>query len=335
MKIKEYIFLFFIVFSSPAYSATETITSTEIISSSGSLACLNYKIIGLCFWYVYPNSIKVSLKVGHYNPDLVVSAYNRVGENPWNEANGIEASAGSIYAALSGGVAQGGGMDRISGAGTTNKKSHKDLIFKEVAAIGNPSLIAPIFASSTGYICPSQAFPLYPYILSSSDAVSWRYGLPESLYPQALIPGVREIGSFPSYTWGAVYPRSGFVTQTSPSKAAAVVAQRASDIVTRTYQPHVYTPVPSGPSMGSNGMKVWEPAGIKEGDPKTGTWQMLTPIKESSCSAFGTNDLASTAGWGGGKVSKSGRYSWNLWRPYKCCEVKGAFLYSVDFMAYP
>ena len=52
-----------------------------------------------------------------------------------------------------------------------------------------------------------------------------------------------------------------------------------------------------------------------EKDRSTGTWQMLLPLSESSCNVFGTNDLASLAGWGGGRVDSEGDYVWNLWRP--------------------
>ena len=48
---------------------------------------------------------------------------------------------------------------------------------------------------------------------------------------------------------------------------------------------------------------------------------------------FGTNDLASLTGWGGGRVDAAGDYVWNLWRPYKCCRRRGQwflFYYRLD-----
>ena len=83
-------------------------------------------------------------------------------------------------------------------------------------------------------------------------------------------------------------------------------------------------------------MKIWSPGPLVEKDRSTGTWQMLVPQPESSCSVFGTNDLASLTGWGGGRVDSEGDYVWNLWRPYKCCRRRGQwFLLSIDWMAYP
>ncbi len=63
---------------------------------------------------------------------------------------------------------------------------------------------------------------------------------------------------------------------------------------------------------------------------------MLLPKLELSCSVFGTNDLASLTGWGGGCVDREGDYVWNLWRPYQCCRRRGqVFLFNIDWIAYP
>ena len=184
-----------------------------------------------------------------------------------------------------------------------------------------------------GLLCQSQTTSFVPYFQSGLDALSWRQEVPEIFYPASFIPGLREIGTWPLQTWGGVYPRTGWTTQAEEPKAAAINAQRAGDIVTRTAQPHVYVPV-TGSS--SSGQKVWPPGPLLEKDRRTGTWQMMVPLSESSCNVFGTNDLASLTGWGGGRVDDAGDYVWNLWRPYKCCERKGQFyLFSIDWTAYP
>ena len=44
--------------------------------------------IGLCLWLdcsFFGCGVKASLKIGHYNPDFVVSSYNELGGNPWQE----------------------------------------------------------------------------------------------------------------------------------------------------------------------------------------------------------------------------------------------------------
>ena len=94
--------------------------------------------------------------------------------------------------------------------------------------------------AGTGYLCESETTSFYPYFMSSLDALSWRMEIPEMFYPASLIPGMREIGTWPLQTWGGVYPRTGWTTQTEEPKAAAINAQRAGDIVTRNGQPHIY-----------------------------------------------------------------------------------------------
>ncbi len=100
------------------------------------------------------------------------------------------------------------------------------------------------FASASGYVCPGATVPLVPYFLSTLDAIGWRHGIPEQVYPEALVPGLREVGGiFSGDMWGNLYPRSGFLHQTDDYKTAAVIAQRAGDITTRIGQLHVYLPM--------------------------------------------------------------------------------------------
>jgi hypothetical protein len=58
---------------------------------------------------------------------------------------------------------------------------------------------------------------------------------------------------------------------------------------------------------------VWSPGALKENDAGNGYWQMVSPKLEKSCSVFGEN----------------GNYAWTLWRPYRCCEIKGG-VFMVD-----
>lgn len=130
------------------------------------------------------------------------------------------------------------------------------------------------------YVCQGAGTALRPYLLSTLDAVAWRYGMPESLYPEALTPGMREVGSRASGNlWGNVYPRSGFLHQTDDYKAAAVVAQRAGDVITRRGQPHVYQPLvansrsgywPAGALMAvpasGNRCRPWLPTNARSSD---------------------------------------------------------------------
>ena len=145
--------------------------------------------------------------------------------------------------------------------------------FKYADAIGHPAT-SLIGGSIAGYSCDTAATAFNPYFLSTLDSLVWRTGLPESLYPEALIPGQRELGSQAGANmWGNVYPRSGFVSQVDDDKASAVVAQRVADIITRSGQTHVYQQL-----KGTRKPGYWPPGEVKE---NTGTanhkWQRLAP----------------------------------------------------------
>ena len=79
---------------------------------------------------------------------------------------------------------------------------HKNLIFRETDVIGHPVSSLSGIVSGTGYLCQSQTTSFYPYFLSGLDALSWRMEIPEMFYPASLIPGLREIGTWPLQTWG-------------------------------------------------------------------------------------------------------------------------------------
>lgn len=371
MKIKRCSSLLLLSsFLFPVTSLAGNITTAGIVTktTAAALSCLQWMPIGMCFWLHCSWTgcdVNTSIKVGHYNPDLVVSSYNELGGNPWIEiratlglaqktaVNGLLGSFLPVPIASSGNRTE----------GSAKRREHKNMVFREADAIGHPLSSLSGIASVTGLLCQSQTTPFFPYFQSGLDALSWRQEVPEIFYPASLIPGLREIGSWPLQTWGSVYPRTGWTTQSEEPKAAAINAQRAADIVTRSGQPHVYAPL-SGASYMHNdiieiirefddnnfdgylilnhwvpsfsGQKVWPPGPLVEKNGRTGNWQMLVPRAESSCSVFGNNDLASLAGWSGGRVDSGGDYAWNLWRPYKCCNRDGQwFLFDIDWFSYP
>jgi integrating conjugative element protein (TIGR03756 family) len=280
-----------------------------IVSSTASTDCLEYRVVGMCFWLycTYGGcSVRTSVKVRHYIPDAVVSSYANTGENPWEDVREMSQPDGE---------AQGGGD------GTTNHDNENNLArFKNADVIGHPGgYVFSQFASSFGYSCKGAGTAFAPYLLSTLDTLAWRYNLPESFYPESRTPGVREIGSRASQNlWGNVYPRGGFLHQSDDHKAAAVIAQRAGDIVTRRNQIHIYWPLLANAEDG-----YWPAGELKEGDASTGKWQELKPTQSDACVVFPHSGSLTQA--------QQGDYAWALWRPYSCCERKGqAFLGSTD-----
>ncbi|MBN6058682.1 TIGR03756 family integrating conjugative element protein [Aggregatibacter actinomycetemcomitans] len=281
-----------------------SLNTATIMASSASPDCIEYKVVGTCFWLFctqFGCKVRTSTKVKHYIPETVISGYNHEGQNPWQEMN-----------LVSQGVK--GGEYR------SPRKNYTQLTFKNVDAIGHPQGAITQMLNSTGYYCQSQTTPFFPYFLSSLDFFAWRQSIPEMFYPEALAPGMREIRAN-GETWGNIFPRSGAVTQVDDYKASAVTAHRVADFLTRTGQPHIYIST-AKQEQGQNGH--WYPAPVREGEIKNHKWQQLHPQLSRSCSIFPDTPPS--------MLSEDGSYVWALWRPYKCCKRRGqTFLYSVDW----
>ena len=298
-----------LIYSLP-FSASASINSAAIVASSLSPQCLEYKVVGICYWLLcttFGCKVKTSTKVRHYVPDAVVSAYSNTGANPWAELSVL------------------GTPTPLSQAGNDATTNHVGenaaLKFKEADVIGHPGgATFSQFASASGYACQGATLPLVPYFVSTLDPIAWRYGIPETVYPEALIPGRREVGSMATADlWGNIYPRSGFLHQSDDYKTGAVIAQRAGDITTRSGQIHVYLPMLAKAKDG-----YWPAGELAEGNAKTGKWQALTPRMSQSCAVFPGSEAQMQAEHGG--------YAWALWRPYSCCQRRGqTFLGSTDF----
>jgi integrating conjugative element protein (TIGR03756 family) len=298
-------------------SAGFAIGSADIAESATSQDCIAYRISGICYWLycTYVScEVKTSAKVSHYVPDVVVSAYAETGKNPWEDVASMSAPNSDA---------------QEGGDGTTNQSHENNLSkFKNADVIGHPgiTLFNEIASDNNGYVCPGVGTMFRPYLLSTLDTVAWRYYVPEMVYPESLIPGRREVGSYLSgNVWGNVYPRGGFLHQSDDYKMAAVIAQRAGDIVTRRNQIHVYQAVLPSQAVEDDEQDGYWPAGaLVESDPKTGKWQELVPTLSQSCAVFPNTNTRTQATDGG--------YVWALWRPYSCCKREGeAFLGSVDF----
>lgn len=285
----------------PVHAATTN--SAQLAASTLSPDCLGYRVVGLCAWVLCAPKCKVrtSVKVKHYVPELVVSSYHPTGENPWREVARLSPKTSQ---------ARGGGNMTARHANTRDILS-----FRNVDAIGHPGNLAfSQFAGASGYVCPSGTYPLAPHFLSTLDIVGWRYGPIEMVYPESLIPGLRELGR-PGDNWGNIFPRTGFVVQADSYRASAVTAQRVADLVTRTSSPHVYIPLSPRRRDG-----YWPPGPVVEGDESTHKWQAVAPKLENTCSVWpDRGPLSSHAD----RIDESDSQVWTLWRPYSCCEKRG------------
>lgn len=309
--MKKLIALALMLLAAPSPAAE--FTSARITQAAAvGLECYEYCVVALC---VHLNCgpfgcrIETSPRIRHHAPDLVVSAYKEPGENPWVEMRTVlEAPAKAAVAAQIGALGEvppGGGPNYTARdtapEGDRGSKS-RSLHYKEATVIGSP--VVGFVDEVLPLSCPSGVAPLNPYFQSELDALTWRFGLAEMAYPQTWTPGLREIGPWPAGTWGSVYPRHGFVTAVEPPKAAAVAAQRAADIATRSGQPHVYMPAP-----------------VEASDESTDHWQMISPKLDRSCAAFGT-----LADYSPGRVARDEKYGFLYWPRYECCPLGNGVL---------
>jgi len=300
MRLRRSLSLSWLAVTLPAAA----ITTPQIIASALSPECLQYRVVGICYWLLctpYGCTVRTSVKVKHNLPELVVASYNHPGDNPWREIAITDSAA-------SGTIGGGDTSPRI-----TNSKTK--IRFKDSAAIGHPADASFYrFLSGSGYSCSSNVTPFQPYFLSTLDSLAWRSGVPEMLYPEALTPGLREVGQ-PGDLWGNVYPRAGALGQTHDYKTGAVIAQRTADIVTRNGQIHLYLPLVPSASPG-----YWPPEPVREGKSGNHTWQMLSPQMSMTCAIFPDSGITDT--WAD-RLSTDGSYAWTLWRPYSCCQRRG------------
>ena len=144
-----------------------TISTTEIVSqtTSAALSCMRWMPVGMCFWLrcsIYECNVETSIKVGHYQPDAVVSSYNELGANPWTEIRSIlgaaqSSAANGLLGSLLAVPIESAGNRTEGGQGN---KDHRNLIFRETDVIGHPVSSLSEILAGTGYLCESETTSL-------------------------------------------------------------------------------------------------------------------------------------------------------------------------------
>ncbi len=292
--------------------SAETTNGKEILKQSANISCLRYEIVGICVWLLCTPagcSVETSVKIKHYIPDAVVTSYPVTGKSPWLETRKY---AQPNSQAMDGGSNKEGSMVQNTTA----------LIFKNTDVIGSPGTAWIETLQKTGYFCDPSTTAYQPYFLSTLDP-NWRNSLIETPWSiRYLFRSVRKGLSM----WSGVYPRVGFVHNTHDYKVGAVTAQRAADIVTRKWQPHIYWPMVEDQEKNSG---YWPPQEVIEGDEDKGLWQQLIPSSQADeCRVFAdrSDQASGPLDPFRKRVSQISGYAFNLWRPYRCCEKKGQVL---------
>lgn len=289
MKIKQITLIGLLAISVSTTNA-KTFSTVNLVNTALSEDCINYCVDGACFWLVCSVlgcSVKTTPHINHNLPDFVVSSYNQPGSNSFLEAQPLDLMPNI----------QGGHLSTKSG-----KHVNSNLKFKEVSVIGNPVAYA---MGQTKYLCSSKVDPYMPYYLSTLDETMWRSGLTDLFYPSTWIPGMNEVSADKNQTdkflnsWGSLYPRIGFLNQTNKVKAASVIAARGLEVVNE------------------GGARIYQSSNCTSQDcmKSNGKWQMVSPIEENTCRAFGTESVEELQA----KIDDEGQYGWTAWRNYGCC----------------
>lgn len=284
-------------------------TEDIIQAAIDCIDCFDWEVLGICFWLrcsLFSCEINESIRVGHYIPDLVVASYTY--QTEWDDTKDWNDTP-------SGAISQ-----------TEDTDQETPLDFKSVEIISHPAL--PFYNALGGeeFFCESMLdIPMFPYFESSLDP-SWSDPGLEQLFPQSIlgIPKIETDVWLPIVGqgyWAPLYPRCGWGAHPYDPINAAVAAHRASEIVTRSGQPHIYLPV-----TGSCENRCWPPDPVTVNESHDNRFQMLAPTLTYSTRIFG-----GSATWANRKNKTRESYLWALWRYYACCEAEGAYIGKIDF----
>ena len=318
--------VFFFTFLVHSPTIAETVNTPQIISRTLSAwpSCLEWRVVGQCIWEqcnLLGCSTTTSPKVSHYIPDFTVVVYQSHESFPWQEAKRLLSDEQKIDLGVVGEMfrslldMQGAGQLTTSVAGAAKR----NLRFFEAAVIGHPGIAQKDL--KTDLLCQATTEPLNRYYTSRQDPVRWRGSDFSAELVKSTATWNRRIGNQQNF-FGTVYPRTGFIHQPSPSKAAAVIAHRACDILLNGSNSNSKQPI------GPPNKTTWIPQYLHENQPTTGLWQMVSPKVDRFCELF--SEVPSD--WDRNRTDADQSFIWNLWRRTKCCVKKpGILIAHVDF----
>ncbi|PSV28068.1 TraU family protein [Photobacterium sp. GB-72] len=313
----------------PTAPSDSTLSIFELYQDSmaNSFACTNYSVDGICYWLKCTwlgCSVKTSMIVSHYNPDVTIEVIQTENELPLSPVSEFFHDLGkNITEAIipeSSVFGLGQGL-RSAGGGTRNKGVPKQ--FHDAIAMGNPAL--PLYESTVGSImgtvgwCDSDVSPYQPYFVSTGSP-EWRTGYLEGVLALVEMASLTNAigGGLSGYPkWGDLYPRIGTAYQVDNSKSAGTVASRVANIISSPkLSLHISKKLPmtSGSNRTFNMLPGRE---IRHNDKETAYFQQNFPKDgDKKCRVFPQQQLKRIH-------SDSQSYVETLWRRYQCCEPKG------------
>ncbi len=106
--------------------ASASLNTASIIASAAAPDCISWRVSGICYWLYCSASgctVRTSVKVTHFIPEVVISTYTAPGGNPWKEMSLVSRTAGGPENAitdglsgLSAGGGKSGGYEKYRGS---------------------------------------------------------------------------------------------------------------------------------------------------------------------------------------------------------------------------
>lgn len=289
--------LFFLILFPIEVFAIETADILGMVN----LNCIDLRVIGAC---VKPPGIP-GIVIMYWEPVLLIETVKRPGDTVIESLKPVVADfAAEGSKNLMSGVT---GLEiPVSSGSNASKLTGANLQFNEAHVYEFPfrSQIMSFIDMECPDKLPTGSFIKY---LSELDSLEWRIGTVEALHPKSMASAASgltcaETGAFLDDlcmgSWGATYPRRGFIVHQSEIVGSAVAAVRSVSIASL---------------LGSTSHVVLETTGFIPSF-ESDKLELIYPTP-SGCIKIGQNPLS----WESGKLSASGKYLWVYWRRRICC----------------
>ena len=184
-----------------AQSSDADLTTADIASETlGAVAsCSRYQVVGACFFLkcvLFKCSVKTSLRVRHFTPDLVVSLYHEARSHPWEYGRMVAEQTQDAGASLS-------SVPLVDSGGTRHKQKRAagaSVMFRDADAIGNPANILSMLlsGSSPSFDNPSSMPIPTPFELMAffgegpQQIMSQWQSIPQSYYANGQAQSARQ-----------------------------------------------------------------------------------------------------------------------------------------------
>lgn len=293
-------------------SPPHTITSVDMAVTIGKhyLDYTHYKPIGICtwlHWWMFMPYIVVTPELDEHLPDLIISVYNKAGDNPWFEARQTIDKVAKV--AGNAAIRAITGFELTNGRNTSirGKQHNSANITKTVDVIGSPMDLLKI-----PYLTlQSDTTSFMPYFQSNLDVATGRMGIAEALRIETWNPIGHYIGSSFINHWAYEFPRDMTVDNNNDYKASVSIALHAADIVTNQNTLHVVKSVADSCGTNCAVSNVTENA-------KQVIWQEIYPHDRRI--QIGKSDVTSITPIGSNDTKAGhGNYIFVLWRHYRGC----------------